>query len=307
QPRHVPGRGGFEGGSHLVRDPVRGHGPDGVQVPAENAHHRLDAGAGGGPAPDGGVGRGAHHRAPYGQRGRDAGRSVRRGAAAVRHPARRPHRHHCRRPHRRARVHQLAAGVRGRRRIVRRRSFTFLANSRQPAAQGEYDMIIGVPEEIKQGENRVAMTPAGVEELTKSGHSVLVQRGAGAGSGIADEEYAAAGAALADDGRSVYERADMVVKVKEPEPHEAQWLRPGQILFTYLHLAAVPELTRTLMERRVTAIGYETVQTDDGALPLLTPMSEVAGRMAVQIGAQLLEKTRGGRGVLLGGVPGVPP
>lgn len=168
-------------------------------------------------------------------------------------------------------------------------------------------MIIGVPEEIKQGENRVAMTPAGVEELTKSGHSVLVQRGAGAGSGIADEEYAAAGAALADDGRSVYERADMVVKVKEPEPHEAQWLRPGQILFTYLHLAAVPELTRTLMERRVTAIGYETVQTDDGALPLLTPMSEVAGRMAVQIGAQLLEKTRGGRGVLLGGVPGVPP
>lgn len=168
-------------------------------------------------------------------------------------------------------------------------------------------MIIGVPKEIKQGENRVAMTPAGVEELSKSGHTVIVERGAGAGSGIADEDYEAAGANMAEDGRTVYERGELIVKVKEPEPHEAAWLRPGQILFTYLHLAAVPELTRTLMERRVTAIGYETIQTDDGALPLLTPMSEVAGRMAVQIGAHLLEKTRGGRGVLLGGVPGVPP
>src|SRR5690606_1856283 len=158
------------------------------------------------------------------------------------------------------------------------------------AAPGEYDMIIGVPEEIKQGENRVAMTPAEVEELTKSGHSVLEQRAAGAGRRIAHEEYAAAGGALAYDGRCARERSDTAVKATEPEPHEAQWLRPGQILFTYLHLAAVPELTRTLMERRVTAIGYETVQTDDGALPLLTPMSEVAGRMAVQIGAQLLEK-----------------
>lgn len=168
-------------------------------------------------------------------------------------------------------------------------------------------MIIGVPKEIKQGENRVAMTPAGVEELTKAGHSVIVERGAGTGSGITDDEYAAAGATLADEAQSVYERAELIVKVKEPEPHEAAWLRAEQTVFTYLHLAAVPELTRTLVERRVTAIGYETVQTDDGALPLLTPMSEVAGRMAVQIGANLLEKTRGGRGVLLGGVPGVPP
>lgn len=168
-------------------------------------------------------------------------------------------------------------------------------------------MIIGVPKEIKQGENRVAMTPAGVEELTKAGHTVIVERGAGAGSGITDDEYEAAGATPADEAQFVYERAELIVKVKEPEAHEAAWLRDGQMVFTYLHLAAVPELTRTLVERRVTAIGYETVQTADGGLPLLTPMSEVAGRMAVQIGANLLEKTRGGRGVLLGGVPGVPP
>lgn len=168
-------------------------------------------------------------------------------------------------------------------------------------------MIIGVPKEVKQGENRVAMTPAGVEELTKSGHTVIVQHGAGEGSGMLDQQYEAAGAQLVSEAADVYDRADMVVKVKEPEPHEADWLRPHQILFTYLHLAAFPELTSTLTQRRVTAIGYETVQTPDGALPLLTPMSEVAGRMAVQIGANLLEKTRGGRGVLLGGVPGVPP
>lgn len=168
-------------------------------------------------------------------------------------------------------------------------------------------MIIGVPKEIRQGENRVAMTPAGVEELRKAGHEVVIQRGAGAGSGIADEEYEAAGAVLVDEPRAVYERAEMVVKVKEPEGDEVEWLRPEQIVFAYLHLAAVPELTRALVEKNVTAIGYETIQTADGALPLLTPMSEVAGRMAVQIGAHLLEKTRGGRGVLLGGVPGVPP
>ncbi|HEY8416630.1 MAG TPA: alanine dehydrogenase [Limnochordales bacterium] len=168
-------------------------------------------------------------------------------------------------------------------------------------------MIIGVPKELKVGENRVAMTPAGVGELTKAGHTVLVQRGAGAGSGMLDEEYLAAGAELVDTTAEVYERAEMVVKVKEPEPEEFPYLREGQILFTYLHLAAFAELTRRLLEARVTAIAYELVQLPNGALPLLRPMSEVAGRMAVQVGARLLEKTHGGRGVLLAGVPGVPP
>lgn len=168
-------------------------------------------------------------------------------------------------------------------------------------------MIIGVPKELKEGENRVAMTPAGVEELTKAGHTVLVQREAGAGSGMLDEEYSAAGAELVNSFSEVYERADMVVKVKEPEPEEFSCLRPGQILFTYLHLAAFPELTRHLVQARVTAIAYETIQLPNGALPLLRPMSEVAGRMAVQVGARYLEKTHGGRGVLLAGVPGVPP
>src|SRR5690606_10643026 len=151
------------------------------------------------------------------------------------------------------------------------------------------------------------MTPAGVEELTKAGHTVLVQREAGAGSGMLDEEYSAAGAELVNSFSEVYERADMVVKVKEPEPEEFSCLRPGQILFTYLHLAAFPELTRHLVQARVTAIAYETIQLPNGALPLLRPMSEVAGRMAVQVGARYLEKTHGGRGVLLAGVPGVPP
>lgn len=168
-------------------------------------------------------------------------------------------------------------------------------------------MIIGVPKERKEGENRVAMTPAGVEELTKAGHRVLVQRAAGAGSGILDDEYAAAGAELVSETVEIYERADMVVKVKEPEPEEFPYLREGQILFTYLHLAAFPELTRRLLDAKVTAIGYETIQLPNGTLPLLRPMSEVAGRMAVQVGAQYLEKTYGGRGVLLAGVPGVPP
>lgn len=168
-------------------------------------------------------------------------------------------------------------------------------------------MIIGVPKEILPGESRVAMTPAGVEELTRAGHTVVIQKGAGVGSGIADDDYAAAGAALVDGAADVFERADMIVKVKEPVGDEVSWLRPGQIVFTYLHLAAAPELTRALVEQRVTAIAYETIQAPDGELPLLSPMSEVAGRMAVQIGARLLEKISGGRGVLLGGVPGVPP
>ncbi|NLY52073.1 MAG: alanine dehydrogenase [Firmicutes bacterium] len=168
-------------------------------------------------------------------------------------------------------------------------------------------MLIGVPREIKDNENRVALTPAGVEELTSRGHQVMVEAGAGSGSGILDEEYEIAGAEIVDDSSELIKAADMIVKVKEPLPSEYELLRPGQILFTYLHLAAEPELTRVLIENRVTAIAYETIQLSDGSLPLLKPMSEVAGRMAVQVGAQFLEKPYGGRGVLLGGVPGVPP
>ena len=166
-------------------------------------------------------------------------------------------------------------------------------------------MKIGVPKEIKTLENRVAMTPGGVESLTKRGHEVWVERGAGVGSGLADAEYEAAGARLvsAEEAWS----AEMVVKVKEPLPEEYKYLRPDLILFTYLHLAASEELTRAMLESGVVGIAYETVQTPDGALPLLVPMSEVAGRMATQEGAKYLEKSFGGRGVLLGGVPGVAP
>lgn len=165
-------------------------------------------------------------------------------------------------------------------------------------------MIIGLPQEVMDNEFRVALTPGGVESLTHAGHEVWVQRGGGAGSGFADEEYERAGATLVDTPAEAY-AAELVVKVKEPQPSEYGFLRPGLMLFTYLHLAAQEPLTQTLLERRVNAIGYETVQRDDGALPLLTPMSEIAGRMAVQIGAHLLERPQGGRGVLLGGVPGV--
>lgn len=168
-------------------------------------------------------------------------------------------------------------------------------------------MVIGVPKEQKQHEYRVSMTPAIVEELVARGHRVLVHKGAGEGSGIADEEYRAAGAVLVDELSDVYADADMVVKVKEPEPFEWPYLRQGQILFTYLHLAASRELTEAIVGSGVVGIAYETVQDPSGALPLLTPMSEVAGRMAVQIGARFLEKRQGGQGVLLGGVPGVPP
>ena len=168
-------------------------------------------------------------------------------------------------------------------------------------------MIIGVPKEIKESENRVSMTPAGVEELTKRGHAVLVEAGAGLGSGIEDEEYRIAGATLIPDHKRLFDEADMIVKVKEPLPEEYSLFRRGQILMTYLHLAPLPELTRALVEGGVVAIAYETIQLPGGALPCLTPMSEVAGRMSVQIGAQFLEKVHGGRGVLLGGVPGVPP
>ncbi|WP_456414735.1 alanine dehydrogenase [Oceanithermus profundus] len=166
-------------------------------------------------------------------------------------------------------------------------------------------MKIGVPKEIKTLENRVAMTPGGVESLVKRGHEVWVERGAGVGSGLADAEYEAAGARLvsAEEAWS----AEMVVKVKEPLPEEYKYLRSDLILFTYLHLAASEELTRAMLESGVIGIAYETVQTEDGALPLLVPMSEVAGRMATQEGAKYLEKSFGGRGVLLGGVPGVAP
>jgi alanine dehydrogenase len=172
---------------------------------------------------------------------------------------------------------------------------------------GSKNMLIGVPREIKDSENRVALTPAGAEELTRRGHQVLVEAGAGSGSGILDEEYEIAGAQVVSDNASLIRTVDMVVKVKEPLPSEYELLRPGQILFTYLHLATEPDLAGALIERGVTAIAYETIQLADGSLPLLKPMSEVAGRMAVQVGAQYLEKTYGGRGVLLGGVPGVPP
>ncbi|NMB26102.1 MAG: alanine dehydrogenase [Firmicutes bacterium] len=167
-------------------------------------------------------------------------------------------------------------------------------------------MIIGVPKEIKDNENRVALTPAGAEELTGLGHQVIVESGAGRGSGILDEEYEIAGAELVATAADLYGAVEMILKVKEPLPCEYGYLRLGHILCTYLHLVAEPELTRALLERQVTAIAYETIQLANGSLPLLKPMSEVAGRMAVQVGAKYLEKIHGGRGVLLGGVPGVP-
>lgn len=168
-------------------------------------------------------------------------------------------------------------------------------------------MVIGVPREIKKDENRVAITPAGVAALTRDGHQVCIERSAGLGSGIRDKEYQNAGAAILGSGGEVYNCAELILKVKEPQPAEYDLLRENQVLFTYLHLAAEPGLTPILLERKVVAFAYETVQSEDGSLPLLTPMSEVAGRMATQIGAQFLEKSRGGRGILLGGVPGVPP
>ncbi|HYS18051.1 MAG TPA: alanine dehydrogenase [Candidatus Binatia bacterium] len=167
-------------------------------------------------------------------------------------------------------------------------------------------MIIGVPREIKPGEQRVALTPAGARALVEAAHGVLVERGAGGGSGIRDDEYAAVGAELVA-GDDVWRRAELVLKVKEPLAPEVARLRAGQILFTYLHLAPAPELTRALRDTGAIAIAYETVQRTDGSLPLLTPMSEVAGRLSVQEGAYYLGRAHGGRGILLSGVPGVPP
>ena len=167
-------------------------------------------------------------------------------------------------------------------------------------------MNIGVPREIKPGEQRVALTPAGARALTEAGHRVVVEQGAGAGSGIRDEEYSAVGAGLAAVDE-VWRSADLVLKVKEPLAPEVARLRDGQVLFTYLHLAPAPELTRGLRGSGAIAIAYETVQRPDGSLPLLTPMSEVAGRLAVQEGTFYLGRAHGGRGILLSGVPGVPP
>lgn len=168
-------------------------------------------------------------------------------------------------------------------------------------------MIVGVPKEIKDHETRVALVPSGVIALRQAGHQVLVQAGAGAGSSIPDQHYIEAGAEIVPTAAELWSRADLVVKVKEPQPAEYPCLRPGLILFTYLHLAPLPELTERLLEAQVSAVAYETIQEPGGALPLLTPMSEIAGRMSVQIGAQYLEAPNGGRGVLLGGVPGVAP
>lgn len=166
-------------------------------------------------------------------------------------------------------------------------------------------MIIGVPKEIKISENRVGMTEAGVQQLVAEGHTVYVEKDAGLGSGITNETYIQAGAKILDSKKEVYEKAQMIVKVKEPLPDEFDLLKENLILYTYLHLAAEPKLTKVLCEKKVKAVAYETIQNDDGSLPLLLPMSEVAGRMATQIGAYYLQKDHGGKGLLLGGVTGV--
>jgi alanine dehydrogenase len=170
--------------------------------------------------------------------------------------------------------------------------------------KGAHEMRIGIPKEIKNNENRVAMTPAGVMYLVQNGHEVYIETGAGIGSGFSDEEYRANGAIIVKTAEDAWSM-DMVLKVKEPLPSEFKYLREGLILFTYLHLAAEPKLAQALVDNQVIGIAYETVQLPNGSLPLLTPMSEVAGRMAVQVGAQFLQKVNGGSGILLSGVPGV--
>jgi alanine dehydrogenase len=168
-------------------------------------------------------------------------------------------------------------------------------------------MRIGVPTEIKDNEYRVGMTPSGVRDLSSDGHTVNVQKGAGDGSGFSDDEYVAAGAKILPDADAVFNEADMIVKVKEPIEADLKRMKDGQLLFTYLHLAPVPDLTKTLLDKKISGVAYETITGRGGSLPLLTPMSEVAGRMSVHIGAYYLQKPNGGRGVLLGGVPGVLP
>src|SRR5258708_25033994 len=166
-------------------------------------------------------------------------------------------------------------------------------------------MVIGVPKEVKDHETRVGLVPSGVVTLREAGHEVLVETRAGEGSAITAREYMQAGAGIAQQAAEVWRKADLIVKVKEPQPSEYAYLRPDLILFTYLHLAPLPELTNRLIESKVIGVAYETIRETDGSLPLLTPMSEVAGRMAVQVGAQYLEAPNGGRGVPLGGVPRV--
>src|SRR6202035_4922895 len=166
-------------------------------------------------------------------------------------------------------------------------------------------MKVGVPTEVKADEYRVALTPAGVRELVDAGHQVVVQQGAGTGSAIQDSDYEAQGAQILASAEEVFAAAELIVKVKEPQPQEVALLEPRHTLFTYLHLAADAELTRGLMKSGATCIAYETVEDDRGRLPLLAPMSEVAGKIATQAGAFMLEKPLGGRGILLGGVPGV--
>jgi alanine dehydrogenase len=167
--------------------------------------------------------------------------------------------------------------------------------------------VVAVPREVKSDEYRVAMLPVGAEELTKAGHRVLIEKGAGVGSGIFDEQYAEAGAELVDEPADLWGAADLIVKVKEPQEHEWPLMRPGQTVFTYFHFAADEELTRNVLATGITAVAYETLRGPNGNLPLLTPMSEVAGRMSIQEGAKYLERPQEGRGILLGGVPGVPP
>jgi len=168
-------------------------------------------------------------------------------------------------------------------------------------------MIIGIPKEIKKYENRVGMTPTGVSDLVTNGHSVFVETNAGTGSGFSDTEYQASGAKILKTAKEVWQEAEMIIKVKEPLEPEFAFFRPGLILYTYLHLAPEPALTQMLLDKKVTGVAYETVELPNGSLPLLAPMSEVAGRMSIQVGAAMLQKNNGGKGLLLGGVPGVPP
>jgi len=168
-------------------------------------------------------------------------------------------------------------------------------------------MIIGIPKEIKNNEYRVSILPVGVEMLVQQGHTVYVQMSAGLGSGIRDEDYETAGAILLESAKDVFEKAEMIIKIKEPQPEEYDYLRPGLIIFTYFHFAASRELTEAMLKRKIIAFAYETLQLENGELPCLTPMSEVAGRMAVHEGAKYLEEPMKGRGILLGGVPGVSP
>ena len=167
--------------------------------------------------------------------------------------------------------------------------------------------VIGIPKEIKNSENRVSVIPSGVKALTTAGHTVLIEKGAGCESGFSDENYILAGAKILENAADVWNKSEMIIKVKEPQESEYNYLRKDLTLFTYLHLAAEPKLAQVLLDKKVNTVAYETVQLSDGSLPLLTPMSEIAGKMAVQIGASLLEHHHGGRGILPGGVPGVDP